>query len=88
MAKRESHPRKTLGQKESSGELITRILEISQKPGIRREAIFKKGSPRKIHAYYVLASDPSKMVREDAEGKKSIGRVTKGKFRVLRSNAL
>ena len=73
--------------RETSGQLISHILEISQKPGIKREAIFKKGSPKKIYAYYVLPSDPSKMVREDAEGKKFIGRVTNGKFRVLKSAA-
>jgi hypothetical protein len=74
--------------RESSGQLISHILQVSQTPGIKREAVFKKGAPRKIYAYYVLPSDPSKMVREDAKGKKFIGRVTNGKFRVLRSITL
>lgn len=74
--------------RESSGQLISHILQVSKKPGIKREAIFKEGSPKTIYAYYVLPSDPSKMVREDAKGKKFIGKVTNGKFRVLRSITL
>lgn len=71
--------------RESSGELIAHILQMSKKTGINREVVFKKGASRKIYAYYVLPSDPSKVVREDAEGNQFVGRVTNGKFRVLRS---
>lgn len=88
MAKHEAQRAKTPGRRESSGQLITHILEMSQKPGIRRDTIFKRGSSKKVYAYYVLPSDPSKMVREDEEGNKSVGRVTNGKFRILKSNAL
>lgn len=70
--------------RESSGKLISSLWKMSQKRGIKRDTIFRKNAPRKIYAYYVLSSDPSKMVREDAKGEKLIGRVTNGKFRVLK----
>lgn len=74
--------------RESSGQLISRIIEVSQKPGIRRDAIFKQGSSKRIYAYSVLPSDPSIMVRESAEGERAVGRLANGRFRVLKSKTL
>lgn len=74
--------------RESSGPLVSRIVQASRKPGIKREVIFKKGASKRIYAYSVLPSDPSKMVREDAKGKRAVGRLANGRFRVLKSKAL
>lgn len=69
-----------LRKKESSESLLTGIARATRKPGISRTAVFRSGSRTRIYAYSVMPSDTSKIVREDARGAKTVGRLVKGRF--------
>jgi hypothetical protein len=50
------------------------------KPGISKASVFR-GASKKVFAYSIYSKDPSKIVRQAADGTKTIGRVVDGKFR-------
>jgi hypothetical protein len=72
-----------LRESEKSSVLIDGIAKATRKPGIRREVVFKSRRSKPVYAYSVYPSDVTKIVREDAQGHKTIGRVISGKFRAL-----
>ena len=82
---RRSSARGRLSEKESSESLLTGIARATRRPGIKRTAVFRSGSGRKIYAYSVMSSDTSKIVREDARGAKTIGKLVDGRFRALKT---
>lgn len=53
--------------------------------GPDRARVFQSSSNRPVYAYYVQAGDPTRMIREDAAGRKTVGRFVSGRFRPLRS---
>ncbi len=70
---------------ESSESLLTGIARATRKPGIKRADVFRRGSGRKIYAYSVMPSDTSKIVREDAAGAKTVGKLVNGRFVALKT---
>jgi hypothetical protein len=52
--------------------------------GISRDTIFHSRLGRRVDAYSVDPDDPSKIVRERADGTRTIGRLVGGRFRGLR----
>lgn len=75
----------SLRQDERSGALIDGIAKATRKPGISRDIIFKSLKGQRIYAYSVYPADTTKIVREDAKGRKTLGRLVEGKFKALRS---
>lgn len=53
------------------------------KPGVDRSRVFRSISDKPVYAYSIDPKDTSKIVREDAAGRKIVGRVVNGKFRVI-----
>lgn len=72
---------------EQADALVRKAGKALSKPGIRRETVFGSGSGRGISAYSVYPQDPTKIVRESADGQKMIGRLVGGRFRPLPSKA-
>lgn len=74
-------------KRDDSGTLVANISKAMRKVGIRREAVFvtKASSAKKVYAYSVLPSDTSKIVRESADGTRTIGRFSKGQFRTVKT---
>jgi len=66
---------------ERAGALVLKAGKALSKPGIRRESVFGAGSGAGISAYSVYPQDPTKVVRESADGSKMIGRLVGGRFR-------
>lgn len=77
-----------LRETEKSSALIEGIAKATREPGIRREVVFKSRRGRPIYAYSVYPTDVTKIVREDAQGQKTLGRFVGGEFRALRSKSV
>jgi hypothetical protein len=68
--------------------LILMAAKALNKPGIDRAAVFGRASRRHsdkaVFAYSVYGADPSRFVREAADGTKVVGKVVNGKFKIVR----
>jgi hypothetical protein len=82
-AARDDRPAK-LDKSERANSLVRKAGKALSKPGIRRETVFGHGSGRGISAYSVYPADPTKIVRESADGEKRIGRMVGGRFRTVK----
>jgi len=77
--------RRTIPAAQTAAALGAKLGKALSKPGISRDAVFGTVAARgEVYAYSVLPEDPTKLVRETADGKRTIGRVVGGKFRALR----
>lgn len=72
-----------LESRERASALVMKAGKALSKPGIRRETVFGYGSGRGISAYSVYPADPTKIIRESADGEKRIGRIVGGRFRPI-----
>lgn len=68
---------------ERADAMVLKAGKALNKPGIRRESVFGSGSGRGISAYSVYPQDPSLVVRESADGLKTLGRLVGGRFRAV-----
>jgi hypothetical protein len=63
--------------------LVSKAATALQKPGIQKSAVFRGANSSKIFAYSVDPADPSRVIREAADGTRRVGRMgPDGKFRV------
>jgi hypothetical protein len=71
---------------ETAAEFARKLGRALNKPGISREAVFgtTKGGPT-VYAYSVHPDDPTKLVRESVDGKRTVGRMIDGRFRAVRA---
>lgn len=76
-----------VGSDPMAGPLLRRVGRALAKPGLPREAVFGLNPSRNFFAYALDPSNPSRMVREDATGNKTVGRMINGVFRKLPSVA-
>ena len=74
--------RSKLTEQESAAALLGRLARVIESPGLARDRVF---SAKGVYAYSVSPSDPTKIVREDAGGRKTVGTLVGGRFRALRS---
>ncbi|MEY4563905.1 MAG: hypothetical protein RLZZ618_3182 [Pseudomonadota bacterium] len=81
-AKSNGSPAK-LSTSERASAMLMKAGKALSKPGIRRETVFGGGSGRGINAYSVYPADPTKIVRESADGQRTIGRLVGGRFRAI-----
>lgn len=72
--------------KERAAGIVASMAKAMAKPGLTREQIFE-GASKKVYAYSLYTKDPSKFVREDAAGRKTLSRFVDGRFRPLSSRA-
>jgi hypothetical protein len=75
--------KEAVAAKEKASTLVASLLRATRKPGTNREAIFSSNVGKRVFAYSVYPKDTTKIVREDASGKTSIGRFVNGRFRAL-----
>lgn len=57
------------------------------KPGVSRESVFGSAPKQNFYAYSLDPADPTRMVREDAAGNKTVGRMINGTFRKVANAA-
>ena len=73
-------------QPEKSDTLIDGMMKAALKPGFRRDTVFRP--KKRVYAYSIFPGDVTKIVREDASGKKTLGRLVQGRFRPSRSKSM
>lgn len=66
---------------EGAASVIAKLANVIRRPGTSRSQVFRSGSGRRVYAYSAYTVDPSMLVREDAAGRKTIGRFVNGRFR-------
>ncbi len=78
----------TLREAETSGALIDGLIKATRKSGSRRDIVFRPSKDKRVCAYSICPGDATKIVREDANGKTTLGRLVDGKFKPLRAKAV
>jgi len=71
--------------KEQTNGVLARVARVMTRSGADRTRVFQSSSGKPVYAYFVQAADPTKVVREDASGRQTIGRFVGGRFRAIRS---
>lgn len=68
--------------------LVGKAARALKKPGIDKAVVFRGAKPEKVFAYSVYPADTSRVIRESADGKRSVGRLgMDGRFRASRKVA-
>jgi ABC-type phosphonate transport system ATPase subunit len=62
---------------------VASLAKATRKPGTSRDRIFNSSIGKRVFAYSVDPGDITKIVREDASGKKTLGRLVNGRFRTF-----
>jgi len=75
----------TLSADETTSAILARLGKAMKKPGIDRQCVFKSTAGKKVYAYSIYSKEPTLMIREDAAGTRTIGRLVSGRFRVSKS---
>lgn len=69
---------------ESEKGLLTRLSSLVKRSGLNKSVVFGPAKTKaKIYAYSIYSEDPKLILREDATGKQTLGRLSKGRFRPL-----
>ena len=66
-----------------AGPLLRKLGKALAKPGISREAVFGRTANRNAYAYSIDPTNLERMIREDVEGNRTVGRMTNGVFRKI-----
>lgn len=69
-----------------SARLLQAAGQALSKPGISRSSVFGSGR-RNVYAYSLDPEDPSRFIREAADGTRRFGKMVNGKFRLLAHHA-
>jgi len=77
----ERYQKETLSPKEKTSAVLARLGKAMSKPGVDRSRVFRSVSGKPVYAYSIDPKDTTKIVREDAAGRKVTGRFLSGKFR-------
>jgi hypothetical protein len=72
-------PKPALRAEDGAAVLVPKAWRALKKPGISRQAVFPTSSTT-VFAYSVDPADPTRIVREAADGTRTIGRLVNGRF--------
>jgi hypothetical protein len=75
--------KETVSAREKASTLVASLVKATRKPGTSRDRIFNSSVGKRVFAYSIDPGDTTKIVREDASGKRSVGRLVNGRFRTL-----
>jgi hypothetical protein len=68
--------------RETAAALAPLLGKALNTPGVRKDAVFgKPAGKRVVYAYFLDPTDTTKLVRESADGRRTVGRMVGGKFR-------
>ena len=74
-------PPRSVTRSEEAEVMVRKLGKALRKPGINRQVVFRAHAPGKVFAYSVCPEDMTKVVREAADGTRTVGRVVGCKFR-------
>jgi len=72
--------------KEKAPVVVARVGKVMNRPGTDRTRIFRSASGKTVYAYSIDSKDTTKLVREDAAGRQTVGRLVSGRFRASNSS--
>lgn len=72
-----------LKPKEIAGTLVAETLDALSSPGLAHSVVFRGLKAAQVSSYSILPADPTKVVREQADGTRTVGRLVGGRFRAL-----
>ena len=70
---------------QTASEIVPENSKALRKPGITREAVFGRDPNTNVVAYWLDPTDVTRIVRVAADGTKTVGRMTRGSLRAIRS---
>lgn len=64
------------------GHVVVKIGRALGRPGVDRQAVFKSTNPsgETVYAYSLDPKNPTRFIREDQSGKKTVGNMVQGTF--------
>lgn len=74
-------PRRSVNQSDEAEVIVRKLGKALSKPGISKQVVFRSHTSGKVFAYSAYPEDVTKVVREAADGTRTVGRVVGGKFR-------
>lgn len=80
-------PRRPANKSDEAEVIIRKLGKALSKPGISKQVVFRDHTPGKVFAYSVYPEDFTKIVREAADGTRTVGRVVGRKFRAERAGS-
>ncbi|KIQ28514.1 hypothetical protein RT97_20825 [Variovorax paradoxus] len=78
-------PRPAVRPEDNTTVLLKKAARALNKPGIDRSVVFHGPNAARIFAYYADPQDPTRVVREAADGTKVTGSLVDGKFRASKA---
>lgn len=78
-------PRPAVRPEDNTTVLLKKAARALNKPGIDRSVVFRGPNAARIFAYYADPQDPTRVVREAADGTKVIGSLVDGRFRASKA---
>jgi hypothetical protein len=66
---------------QTAGPLLRKVGKALSRPGVSREAVFGRAPKENFFVYSLDPTDPKRMIREDAAGNRTVGRMVNGAFR-------
>jgi hypothetical protein len=72
-----------LKPREIAGTMVPQTLGALSIPGIAHGVVFRGSRAAQVSSYSIWPTDPTKVVREQADGTRTIGRLVGGRFRAL-----
>jgi hypothetical protein len=78
-------PRPVVRPEDNTTALLKKAARALNKPGIDRSVVFHGPNAARIFAYYADPQDPTRVVREAADGTKVTGSLVDGKFRASKA---
>ncbi|MCU1295911.1 MAG: hypothetical protein JWO91_189 [Acidobacteriaceae bacterium] len=73
---------------EKASTFVAKIAKATRKPGTSRKSIFRSSVGKTVYAYSVYPRDTTKIVRENAKGERTVGRLVNGRFRALPAKSM
>lgn len=67
-----------------AGPILRKLRPALAKTGIAREAVFGRAPKKNFFVYSLDPTDANRIIREDAAGQKTVGRMVNGRFHKCR----
>ena len=81
----ERYEKLQVSTKERASDILAKVAKVMAKPGADRTRVFRSASEKPVYAYSVYPRDLTKVVREDAPGRQTVGRLVGGRFSPTRA---
>lgn len=74
-------PPRSVSRSDEAEVIVRKLGKALSKPGISKQVVFRTHTSEKVFAYSAYPEDVTKVVREAADGTRTVGRVVGRRFR-------